>query len=95
MLSRFVTFFSELVGSGRATSRKIYLTPFRGSGTGMLVLEGEIEFLNGLFWSKDYKRLHVEAGRALVGFVPTIAVGGEPEAVRGPAALFAEVTADQ
>jgi hypothetical protein len=57
-------------------------------------VEGEIEALNRVFWSKEYKRLHVQAEAALRGFRATLGVGGEPEAIQGPAALFQEAVAE-
>ncbi len=93
LLRRTFEFLDSLIDAGRVSARKIYMTPLGGPRRGLIVVEGELEHLNELFWSKEYRLLHVEAELSLRGFEATIAVGGEPEAVAGPAALFAEVAA--
>jgi hypothetical protein len=60
----------------------------------MLVVEGELEALNRVSWSKEYKRLHVPAAAVQRGFRATLGVGGEPEAIQGPMALFQEAVAE-
>ncbi len=95
MLGRTLEFFRELERAGRISAVRPYgLTSGSYSQQqGLLVVEGTVDQVWDVSWTKEFKTLFAQAGSLVQNLSRNYAVGGDAEAVQGPAAVYGSAVA--
>jgi hypothetical protein len=88
---RFLAHVGELRDAGRVDDVRAYLllTGATGARKGLLVVEGDRDAIDTVFWSKEWKILVAQASALARDVQLDLAVGGAPECLSGPLSVYA------
>jgi hypothetical protein len=96
LLGRSLALCADLERSGRIRAYRPYgfTSGNYSHKQGLLILEGTVDSVFEVAWSKEIKTLVAQAGSLINDVARDFAIGGSAEAVAGPAAGYASMVGE-